>query len=246
MKICSRCHRTYTDETLNFCLVDGSVLSEWSDPYKTQRISATRDTTSAPTEALDNLRGLNNQPPVLHPTIEAAQPLPVHSVTPQFGFHEKRSKRTGFLVAVAVVVGILLGVWITVSIMKSGKEAATNERLDSKASSETPTSTPNDLPGNHWRECETNVTQVCGDWNRVSGANWKGKWNSVEANLTITVNGNQVTVQRRDVTSTLEATYRGTLDSDGNMRGTVDWCCDRQGRRSGTWRAVSHDNKLNP
>ncbi|HKX84836.1 MAG TPA: hypothetical protein VJL58_11490, partial [Pyrinomonadaceae bacterium] len=31
MKRCSKCHRTYTDETLNFCLDDGEWLSAESD-----------------------------------------------------------------------------------------------------------------------------------------------------------------------------------------------------------------------
>jgi len=37
-KICPVCKRTYDDETLNFCLDDGSILSVPDDPEKTQQI----------------------------------------------------------------------------------------------------------------------------------------------------------------------------------------------------------------
>lgn len=35
MKICPKCNKTYTDETLNFCLDDGAVLKQAGDPPKT-------------------------------------------------------------------------------------------------------------------------------------------------------------------------------------------------------------------
>jgi hypothetical protein len=36
MKICPKCQKTYADETLNFCLNDGAVLTQVSEPAKTE------------------------------------------------------------------------------------------------------------------------------------------------------------------------------------------------------------------
>jgi hypothetical protein len=52
MKSCPTCNRTYADETLTFCLVDGSILSAPFDPHGTLRIPASRSTDPAPTEVL--------------------------------------------------------------------------------------------------------------------------------------------------------------------------------------------------
>src|SRR5215218_2374697 len=46
MKKCPVCSRAYHDETLNFCLEDGSILSVEDDPDKTVQISAPQDTDS--------------------------------------------------------------------------------------------------------------------------------------------------------------------------------------------------------
>ena len=51
MKQCPACNRTYADDTLRFCLDDGSVLTEAYDSAATQIISPTR-LTDAPTEVL--------------------------------------------------------------------------------------------------------------------------------------------------------------------------------------------------
>lgn len=44
MKACPLCKRTYTDETLNFCLADGSVLSASYDADETVTLVAARST----------------------------------------------------------------------------------------------------------------------------------------------------------------------------------------------------------
>ena len=49
MKTCPQCHSTYSDESLNFCLADGAVLS--SDPEATL-INPTRRAPPPPTEVL--------------------------------------------------------------------------------------------------------------------------------------------------------------------------------------------------
>jgi hypothetical protein len=147
-----------------------------------------------------------------------------------------------------VLLGIILGAGITLSFLKSGKDNAAGDRSKSKISNNAnttstptsviPTSTLTELPGERWQECENSGQDICGIWTRESKGRWRGQWDSVEANLTITINGKDVTVTRGDMTSSLEATYRGTLNADNTqIMGTVDWCCDGLGNRSGTWHA---------
>ena len=62
MKRCPTCNRTYADETIAFCLADGSLLSAPYDSQAGQQISDSRRTDS-PTE-------------IMHPTQEQAPLLP--------------------------------------------------------------------------------------------------------------------------------------------------------------------------
>jgi len=52
MKQCPRCKRTYTDETLLYCLDDGSMLGAAYDPAATQVMPFPRATNAGPTEVL--------------------------------------------------------------------------------------------------------------------------------------------------------------------------------------------------
>src|SRR5712671_5759395 len=51
MKSCPDCNRTF-DDTMTFCLVDGSILSAPFDPTATHHVAAPRDSDPAPTEML--------------------------------------------------------------------------------------------------------------------------------------------------------------------------------------------------
>ena len=251
MKICPSCNRTYEDDTLSFCLADGSVLSISNDLYETQRIPAPRSTNAAPTEVLYSVPGQDDSPPLLQPTIQSPQPPPFYSEKPPRQLQETRRSRTGLFIGVAILLGVILGVGITLSILKSGKNNAEDGGSEAKLpnTNTTPTSTPGntltELPGERWEECETGAAEYCGVWTRVSNGQWRGQWSGVDANLTITINGKNVTIKRQDLTASLQATYRGTLNAENTeIKGTVDWCCDRWGNRSGTWRAqLSSDSK---
>lgn len=83
--------------------------------------------------------------------------------------------------------------------------------------------------------CETAWATYCDTWIR-QGSSWKG-WG---VPLTITVNGNSVRVERSDRTG-LKALYTGTISGD-KIQGTVDFCCDGFGNRSGTWQATIRRN----
>ncbi|HYX28241.1 MAG TPA: hypothetical protein VE863_06720, partial [Pyrinomonadaceae bacterium] len=56
MKECPTCHRSYRDDSLNFCLEDGSVLSTRNDPEATLVLPtpAIQNETSAPTPGRSN------------------------------------------------------------------------------------------------------------------------------------------------------------------------------------------------
>jgi hypothetical protein len=243
MKTCPTCQRGYADETLTFCLVDGSILSAPHDPQETQRIPAPRTTAPAPTQVLDT--------PSLHPTI-ASPHQPLYSDRPRLPSQESRSSRTGLTLGLGVLLGIILALGIAVGFMWLGKNNAVDDDSRIPNTNQSPTATPTissrssiDLPGGRWQECETHVQEICGLWIRGTDGQWRGRWGGLEANLTITVNGKNVTVTRRDATSSLEATYRGTLNAEETqITGTVDWCCDDLGNRSGTWRAHSQGAEM--
>lgn len=69
MKKCPVCSRTYHDETLNFCLEDGSLLSVQDDPEKTLQISAAHETDSILTR-------------ISYPTAKPSNPLPPMATMP--------------------------------------------------------------------------------------------------------------------------------------------------------------------
>jgi hypothetical protein len=52
MKSCPTCNRTYADDTLTFCLVDGAILSAPYDPQATLQMAASRQTEQPPAQVL--------------------------------------------------------------------------------------------------------------------------------------------------------------------------------------------------
>ena len=248
MKICPTCNRTYADETLTFCLDDGSTLSATYGHNQTERISASRNTDPAPTEVLYSGSRADALTPPLTPTIASLQPPPSPEKQP-LQPQEKRSNRTGLVLMMGVILGAILalviaGIWLGTSknnAVDNQNTADNRPGSNISNSNKTAPSTVTELPGKQWRECEaTGVdgVDICGDWTRQSKGQWLGQWGEVKANLEITVEGKNVTVKRREITSSLEATYRGALNPDRTqITGTVDWCCDAYGDRSGTWHA---------
>jgi hypothetical protein len=122
MKICPTCNLTYADETLTFCLDDGSTLSASYDPPVTQRISPPRNTGQAPTEILYPASN-----PSLQPTIASPQSPPLAEKQP-IQSKGKRSNRTGLILGVGVLLGIILTAVIAVSFIWLGKENKADNR----------------------------------------------------------------------------------------------------------------------
>ncbi|MGC2234564.1 MAG: PAN domain-containing protein [Pyrinomonadaceae bacterium] len=76
MKTCPVCHRSYDDETLNFCLEDGSILSVTDDPDKTQQFFAPRETDSILTRvSYPSAKSSNDTSPPM-PTMPSPQMPP--------------------------------------------------------------------------------------------------------------------------------------------------------------------------
>ena len=76
MKKCPACSRTYTDQTLNFCLEDGAVLSVQDDPDKTVQISVPQDTDSILTKISYPTAKPSNPPPPTMTTMLSPQMPP--------------------------------------------------------------------------------------------------------------------------------------------------------------------------
>jgi hypothetical protein len=137
MKKCPKCQRTYPDDTLAFCLEDGTVLSAPYDPRET--------------------RPVNREPP---PTLEMSSPAARTSETTP-SFSSKRSGRRVLLAALAVAVllatGLIVGAnwnaWFggdssqaKESGLEGGGVKTTPQPTPSAAPSVTPQSTPTPTP----------------------------------------------------------------------------------------------------
>lgn len=99
MKICSRCQKTYTDDNLNFCLEDGSVLS--SMPSQTDQLAETMFVPPPrPTQAQPQMQSMPTQP-AWNP-----QPQPQYSVQPR---PQKSSKTWVWILLILGGVVLLCG-----------------------------------------------------------------------------------------------------------------------------------------
>lgn len=117
MKSCPACNRTYADETLSFCLEDGSILSAPYDPDKTQLISPPSDTDSILTRiSYNEAKSTSPHQPVL-PTLPSPQIPSAYIDNAQY---QKKSKAVsnklwlaagGILLCIAAVSLVAFMVW---------------------------------------------------------------------------------------------------------------------------------------
>ncbi len=117
MKSCPTCNRTYPDNTLAFCLVDGSILSAPFDPEETKRIHAPRSSDSTPTEVLNPaaMPGITMPAPqsTPQPTILAPEPPPLYQEKQSTYPQKKRSGKLWLIIGgAASVLVILLALYI--------------------------------------------------------------------------------------------------------------------------------------
>ena len=85
MKRCPTCYRTYSDETLTFCLADGSLLSA---PYDTE--AGLHHSDSAPTEVMPRHVSMDGVAPTLVAEPEKSSPATAKSL---FGWETKSDNR---------------------------------------------------------------------------------------------------------------------------------------------------------
>jgi LGFP repeat len=122
MKKCTVCNRTYPDDTLAFCLVDGSVLSAPYDPEQTQRIAEPRATNAAATEIFREPAPSGSRPP-LQSTIHAPAPSvpPLYPADEHLGRSDppKRNLAPWLVAGAAILLLGIVGVVMLVSRISS-------------------------------------------------------------------------------------------------------------------------------
>jgi PAN domain len=141
MKACPTCNRTYADETLTFCLVDGSVLSAPYDPHETMHLPAPRATDPMPT-----------QPP-LPSTIQSPQALPLYPEKPQSQLKEKQGGNPwmGFGIAMSLVSLVAIGVLISFIWFGKDRVAGNQSNENVTNTNARPTATPTaTIEGGSW------------------------------------------------------------------------------------------------
>jgi hypothetical protein len=118
MKRCPTCNRTYTDETLRFCLDDGApLMSEGAsshDPYETLRISAPRSTDPVSAES---------------PAAASAAPGPPQAAQPKREIY-------WLMVAIALVSAIAL-IGVSYLYVSRGRHRVTSSQQANAAPSAT-------------------------------------------------------------------------------------------------------------
>ncbi len=133
MKRCPRCNQTYTDDTLNFCLNDGELLT-MEQPSPGGYIE------EPPTMVIDGARVTDpiswQQPPPAAPPAQW-QPRPV--AAQQFGGYAVASRPDQTLATVAMILGIVSlavsccygGIWLGIPALIVGFLALRNINNDS-------------------------------------------------------------------------------------------------------------------
>jgi hypothetical protein len=123
MKSCPACHRTY-DETLTFCLIDGSILSAPYDRQATQDNPALRETDPSATAVWppnEQQVGAAEAPPS-YPTIASPMPPAFASET---RLAQPVKRRNAMLwIALGVMAFLAAGVVLVVALIWSTRKAA--------------------------------------------------------------------------------------------------------------------------
>jgi len=136
MKSCPTCSRTYPDDTLAFCLIDGSVLSAAYDPDATQRAPARGGSNSTQTQILYPTTP-NETAPTVQPTIRVAAPQVPSPYPPAFASvrSEERKNRAPWVIAgAAVLLAAVFGI-VLLAFLWSGKSETANTKPSANVSS---------------------------------------------------------------------------------------------------------------
>ena len=119
MKSCPTCNRTYPDDTLAFCLMDGSVLSAPYDPAA----KTTRDVNPPPTEVMSHAPGtVNTGQDQLRPTAPSLPVTTIQAPPPAFPARETREtppvtqSNSRLYLVLGLVAVFLIAVVVAISI----------------------------------------------------------------------------------------------------------------------------------
>ena len=224
MKRCPACNRTYADESLTFCLIDGSVLSAPYDPHETQRVPDPRDTDPAPTEVLYPTP--SDPTPSLPKTILSPQPPPLVAEKPQHQSQEGRSSKTWLSIGAVVFFMVMSAAVATAGFIWLYRDKTTDEQADPKVSNNTaiPAGTPGSAPS---------VTgRWSGSWENTKGEKGTSTINIVEETSGL-IKGDEdgwAIVNGRRSGNTLSWEYRG--QNSGCRDYQVRLEIDADGRRA--------------
>lgn len=169
MKSCPTCSRTYPDDTLAFCLVDGSILSAPYDPEVTQTYSYPQKTEPTSTQ-------ISNPSNKVADTIPSLSSQPIFTPeTKQNQLSEKRSGKSKLIIGVIVffmlIVGVVIGFawnkWFgnnNSQAKESGSENQNNNTIAKATSSATPSITPQSTPSPKSTPSLTKKVDITGTW----------------------------------------------------------------------------------
>ncbi len=197
MKRCPQCSRTYTDETLAFCLADGSLLSAPYDSNATLRVSSAQRVNSATNEVLQS------ESPRVDVTTRGGKPVFLY---------------TSIALAVALVVGGTTIAWLKLSDGNSSKSSnsvpeTTLKTVPATSPQPFPTSEPINISG-RWRDRFGFISQITqqGDTFQIvaAGIACKGKFTSAGSG---TINGTAVKLFYKSTYSAGEC--QGIVSPDG-------------------------------
>ena len=155
MKTCPTCNRTYADETMNFCLDDGSTLSDPYDRDNARSLPPTMLPGPAPTEVLNPGSMPSGSRDSHIPTIQSLQPPPLYSPPPQVSPKEKESRRRWVGVTIGTCLVLILGAGLVLCVIwfvqrdESDSQHGTRVTNTKVNPSPTPTATKEDVV---WKE----------------------------------------------------------------------------------------------
>ena len=154
MKRCTSCNRSYTDESLNFCLEDGTPLVSDapppSDSNATRRYPSARETGEPPpTEIYSPDSALISQPPPI-PTPQPPPQQQQWSPTPVVAPPQKKSNAIWWVLGGVVALGIIgIGLIVVIialasmSAVNTNNTANRNDNRNANVVTNTNTTTPN-------------------------------------------------------------------------------------------------------
>lgn len=143
MKSCPTCSQTY-DDTLTYCLVDGSVLTSLHDPNITLQFPEPRKTEPPPTEILqpDINQAATTPSPSKQETIQSSLPRPFIPEAKQSHLSGKQINKSGrivtnivfsFVVIVLVILLTIAVIWGVYNSTQIAREREARQRAEQEA-----------------------------------------------------------------------------------------------------------------